>query len=97
MKYRVILSPQARADFHDLSAYDRASVRDAIDAHLQHRPTAQSRSRIKKLRGLRKPQYRMRVATLRVFYDVEDDKVLVHGIVEKTHATAWLAQRGEGI
>lgn len=95
MKHEIILSPQAREQFHDLSAYDRAKVRDAIDAHLLHRPTAESRSRIKRLRDVRKPQYRLRLADLRVFYDVEEDAVIVHGIIDKSHAAEWLAQEGE--
>ncbi|MBN1670154.1 MAG: type II toxin-antitoxin system RelE/ParE family toxin [Kiritimatiellae bacterium] len=95
MKYDVVLSPQGRAQFHGLSAYDRAEVRDAIDRHLQHRPTAESKSRIKRLRDLRKPQYRLRVGQLRVFYDVEGDMVIVHGIVDKPHVAEWLAEEGE--
>ena len=95
MTYRIILSPQASADFHGLCAYDRAKVRDAIDDYLQYAPTAESKSRIKRLRDLRKPQYRLRVDDLRVFYDVDRDVVMVHGIVEKTHAEDWLAETGE--
>jgi mRNA-degrading endonuclease RelE of RelBE toxin-antitoxin system len=95
MKHEITLSPQARAQYHGLSAYDRAKVRDAIDAHLLHRPTAESRSRIKRLRDLRKPQYRLRVDDLRVFYDVEGRDVIVHGIVDKPHAARWLAEEGE--
>jgi len=95
MKYRVTLSPQARTHFHELCAYDRAKVRDAIDDHLQRNPTVESKSRIKRLRDLRKPQYRLRVDDLRVFYDVEQDEVVVHGIVEKNHAENWLAETGE--
>lgn len=95
MKYRVTLSPEARAHFHGLCAYDRAKVRDAIDDHLQHVPSAESKSRIKRLRDLRKPQYRLRVDDLRIFYDVEQDEVIVLGIVEKAHAEEWLAKTGE--
>lgn len=95
MKHEIVFSPQARAQFHGLSAYDRAKVRDAIDTHLQHRPTAESKSRIKRLRDLRKPQYRLRVDDLRVFYDVEGQAVIVHGIVDKPHAAEWLAEEGE--
>jgi mRNA-degrading endonuclease RelE of RelBE toxin-antitoxin system len=89
------LSPQARTQFHGLSAYNRAKVRDAIDLHLQYRPTAGSRSRIKRLRGLRKPQYRLRVEEIRVFYDVGVGVVIVHGIVDKPRAAEWLAEEGE--
>lgn len=95
MKHRVTLSPQASAQFRGLCAYDRAKVRDAIDEHLVHNPTVESKSRIKRLRDLRKPRYRLRVEDLRVFYDVEQDEVVVHGIVEKNHAEEWLAETGE--
>ena len=95
MNYRVTLSPEARAHFHGLCAYDRAKVRDAIDDNLQHAPTTESKSRIKRLRDLRKPQYRLRVDDLRVFYDCEQHEVIVLGIVEKAHAEAWLAETGE--
>ena len=95
MKHEIVLSFQARAQFHGLSGYDRAKARDAIDAHLQHHPTAESKSRIKRLRDSRKPHYRLRVDDLRVFYDVEGEAVIVHGIVDKPHAAEWLAEEGE--
>jgi len=95
MKYQVILSPQAREQLHGLCAYDRAKVRDAIDEYLQHAPSAESRSRIKRLRDLKKPQYRLRVDDIRIFYDVEADQVFVLGIVEKAHAEQWLAEGGD--
>lgn len=95
MRYDIILSPQAWAQFRRLGAYDRARVRDAIDTHLEHRPAAVSKSRIKRLRGLRKPQFRLRVDDVRVFYDIEGGTVIVHGIVDKPHAADWLAQQGE--
>jgi mRNA-degrading endonuclease RelE of RelBE toxin-antitoxin system len=95
MEYTVTLSPEARVHYHRLSAYDRAKVRDAIDDHLQHAPTAESKSRIKRLRDLKKPQYRLRVDDVRVFYDVDGAAVIVLGIVEKAHADQWLAETGE--
>ena len=96
MKHEIVLSPQARAQFHGLSAYDRAKVRDAIDTHLQHHPTAESKSRIKRLRGLRQPQYRMRVDDMRVFYDVNDEsnRVEVLGFVNKSDTPEWLNLHG---
>ena len=95
MKFNIILSPAARAQFHGLSAYDRAKVRDVIDEHLLHQPMLESKSRIKRLRDVRKPQYRLRADNLRVFYDVEGDAVIVHGIVNKVYAAEWLAEQGE--
>jgi mRNA-degrading endonuclease RelE of RelBE toxin-antitoxin system len=95
MRYRVIFSPQARTDFHALSAYDRARIRDLIDKHLSNNPTMESKSRIKRLRGIKKPQYRLRADDIRVFYDVTTDEVVVHGIIDKAHAEQWLQERGE--
>ena len=40
--------------------------------HLRHDPRKVSRSRIKRLRGVRRPQFRLRVGEIRVFYDVSD-------------------------
>lgn len=51
-----------------------------------------SRSRIKRLRGLSRPQFRLRVGEVRVFYDVSRDTVEVLAIVLKSEASAWLAQ-----
>ena len=58
-----------------LDAYIRAEVKDAIEVHLRHEPTKISRSRIKRLRGLSQPQYRLRVGDIRVFYDITETTV----------------------
>jgi mRNA-degrading endonuclease RelE of RelBE toxin-antitoxin system len=94
MKYRVAFAPEALDDYHDLSARTRAEVRDAINRHLLHQPTRLSRSSIKRLRGTRKPQYRLRVGDVRVFYDVREDEVEVLAIVEKSRAAEWLEKTG---
>jgi mRNA interferase RelE/StbE len=72
----------------------RAAVRDALETHLRHEPTKTSRSRIKRLRGLSKPQYRLRVEKVRVFYDVIGSTVEVLAIVPKPEAESWLNQFG---
>ncbi len=95
MKYRVAFAPEALDDYRDLSARTRAEVRDAINRHLLHQPTRLSRSSIKRLRGTRKPQYRLRVGDVRVFYDVREDEVVVLAIVEKSRAAEWLEKTGE--
>lgn len=94
MKYRVVFAPEARDDYRDLTARTRAEVRDAISRHLLHRPTLAGKSRIKRLRGTRKPQYRLRVGDVRVFYDVREEEVEVLAIVEKSKASAWLERTG---
>ena len=95
MAFEIILAPEAINDLRRLSARDRAKLRDALEVHLRHEPTRVSKSRIKRLRGLTRPQYRLRVDELRVFYDVSGDEVQVLAIVAKTQAEAWLAEAGQ--
>jgi mRNA-degrading endonuclease RelE of RelBE toxin-antitoxin system len=94
MKYRVTFAPEARDDYDALPARIRAEVRDGINQRLVHQPMQASRSRIKRLRGTRKPQYRLRIGDVRVFYDVRQDEVKVLEIVEKVQASAWLRRSG---
>ena len=96
MVYRVLLAPEAVEDLGGLRAYDRAKVRDAIK-QLGNDPMHVGRSRIKRLRGLQKPQYRLRVEEVRVFYDViegRDPRVEVLAIVSKGKAAEWLEREG---
>jgi len=53
-----------------------------------------SKSRIKRLRGLDRPQFRLRVDEVRVFYDVQESTVQVLAIVPKAQADAWLEAEG---
>jgi mRNA-degrading endonuclease RelE of RelBE toxin-antitoxin system len=41
-----------------------------------------------------RPQFRLRVGEIRVFYDVSDQAVEVLAIVQKSEAESWLAQFG---
>ena len=77
-----------------LDAHVRARVRDAIELHLRHQPTKTSKGRIKRLRGLYRPQYRLRVGDVRVFYDVTVTRVEVLAVVMKSDAEAWLKEMG---
>jgi len=78
-----------------LRAYERAAVCDALEAHLRHEPKRVSKARIKRLRGMHRPQYRLRVAEIRVFYDVTESAVEVLAIVPKTQAMSWLESVGK--
>ena len=95
MKYEIILSPEAMDDLGDLKANIHAVVRGAIEEHLRHEPGKTSRSRIKRLRGLSRPQYRLRVGDIRIFYDVTGKRVEVLAIVPKDEAGEWLKKAGE--
>ena len=94
MRYEILLAPGAVRAFRALPARRRAEVRDALETHVRVEPTKVSRSRIKRLRGLSRPQYRLRVGEIRVFYDVTATEVQVLAIVTKDEAHAWLEQRG---
>lgn len=94
MRYELILAPEAVQAFGALPAYERAEVRDALERHLRYEPTRVSKSRIKRLRGLSQPQYRLRVGEVRVFYDVTPKVAQVLAIVTKAEAAAWLAEHG---
>ncbi len=94
MRFEIVLAPTAVAELQGLRADIRTRVRGAIEQHLRHEPTKLSRSRIKRLRGLRRPQYRLRVDEIRVFYDVTETAVQVLAIVPKRQAESWLARQG---
>jgi mRNA-degrading endonuclease RelE of RelBE toxin-antitoxin system len=95
MSYEILFAPEAIQDFKRLSARDRTIVRDAIETHLRFQPGKISRSRIKRLRGLRRPEYRLRIGDFRVFYDVGESWVEILAIVSKSDIVAWLKKVGE--
>ena len=94
MPFDIILAPEAVDDLKRLKAHVRAAVRAALETHLRHEPDKASRSPIKRLRGLRRPQYGLRVDDIRVFYDVSGTTVEILAIVSKSEAESWLAQFG---
>jgi mRNA interferase RelE/StbE len=91
MSFAVVLAPEAVEDLKRLTANVRTMVR-AIEKHLRHEPAKISRSRTKRLRGLSRPQFRLRVDEIRVFYDISDTTVEILAIVAKSEAESWLAQ-----
>lgn len=95
MRYEIILAPTAAEDLRRLDAHWRAAVRDALEVHLRHDPTRVSRSRIKRLRGLAQPQYRLRIGDIRVFYDVTEARVEVLAILFKPQVDEWLKEAGK--
>lgn len=95
MRHQILLSPEAEKNFQRLHAHIRAAVRDAMETHLRFEPTKGSKSRIKRLRGMKRPQYRLRVDEVRVYYDVTERTVEVLAIAAKSQAQAWLEEKGE--
>ena len=71
--YTIILKRSAIADLDALRKYDAPQIADAMERHLRHDPTEEGKSRIKRLRGIHNPDYRLRVGDYRVFYVVDED------------------------
>ena len=94
MRFEIILSPDAARQMRSLPAHIRSRVRDALERHLRFEPAKLSKSRIKRLRVLDHPQYRLRVDDIRVFYDVKENQVDVLAIVPKALAQEWLDDEG---
>ena len=95
MRHDIVLAPPAARQLRALRAYVRGEVLDAIERHLRFEPKRLSRSRIKSLRGLTRPQYRLRVGEVRVFYDIEEDRVEILAVIDKAEASAWLEAEGQ--
>jgi mRNA-degrading endonuclease RelE of RelBE toxin-antitoxin system len=92
MRREIVLAPEALEDLRRLEPIHRAQVRAAMEKHLRHEPTKVSRSRIKRLRDVRRPGYRLRAGEIRVFYDVSGGVVEVLAIVPKSQASKWLSE-----
>lgn len=95
MRHHIVLAAEAVRDLNALKAHIRAAVCDAFERHLRHQPTRTSRSRIRRLRGLTRPQFRLRVGEVRIFYDVSGRTVEILAIVPKSQADQWLKEAGE--
>ncbi|BAU14585.1 hypothetical protein LEP3755_51340 [Leptolyngbya sp. NIES-3755] len=95
MPYEIVLTVEAIGDLRNLRADLRSKARSAIETYLRYEPMKVSKSRIKRLRGLLHPEYRLRVDELRVFYDIRENTVEVLAIVPKSEAEDWLEQNGE--
>ncbi len=71
--YEIALKPSAIDDLDALRKFDATCIVDAMERHLSSEPTKESGTSIKRLRGIRNPDYRLRVGEYRVFYNVDED------------------------
>lgn len=94
MRYEILFAPEAVNDVQHLKAHDRSLVRDAIEKSLRHAPMHVSKSRMKRLQGMSRPQFRLRVSDIRVFYDVRESSVEVLAVVPKSASAGWLKRVG---
>jgi mRNA interferase RelE/StbE len=94
MPYEIELTEDSKRDIQALRSFERRKILDAIEGHLRHEPTKESQSRIKRLRELARPQYRLRVDDIRIFYDIVDEVVEIIAVIAKPQAAEWLAREG---
>ena len=96
MKYAIVVTRTAQEDIDRFDARWQSILFRAMREYLEHEPQKESKSRIKRLRGLRQPQYRLRVDKARIYYDVDDSaqRVEILGIALKEQSAQWLSQHG---
>lgn len=94
MRYEIQLFPDAVDDLRSLKANTRARILDAIEQFLRYEPYKESKSRIKHLRGLSSPQFRLRVDDYRVYYDITGNIVGIIALVSKKASISWLEREG---
>lgn len=70
MAYRIEYDPEAREHLQALSARQRVIVLDRVEEQLTHEPTVETRNR-KRMRPNPLAPWELRVAKLRVYYDVQ--------------------------
>jgi mRNA-degrading endonuclease RelE of RelBE toxin-antitoxin system len=94
MRYEIKLFPDAVDDLRSLKANIRARILDAIEQNLRYEPDKESKSRIKRLKGLSSPQYRLRVDDYRIYYDIRGNIVGIIALVSKKGSISWLEREG---
>ena len=83
MPYEIRYSNEVGEQLKKLRVFDRSAILDQIEQILRVNPIIVSKSRIKRLREPAPTQYRLRVGEFRVFYDVEEQAVLIIQILSK--------------
>ena len=76
-EYQIILRKAAAEDLDKISKFHAAKIADKLESHLSINPTLESKSKIKKLRGLQRTEFRFKVEPYRIFYNVDTEKGIV--------------------
>lgn len=72
MAFDIEITHSAERDLDRLRAFHRSKILGALEQYLCHAPTQVSHSRIKCLRLMGSPAYRLRVDNYRVYYDADE-------------------------
>jgi mRNA-degrading endonuclease RelE of RelBE toxin-antitoxin system len=97
MAFEIEFVPESEEDLEGIRPFYRNQILDAIELHLGHTPTQISRSRIKRLRSVESPAYRLRVGEFRVFYDVDEEQrvVMVLRVLSKEQSLQYLREAND--
>jgi mRNA interferase RelE/StbE len=90
MPYEIRYSNEALDQLRMIRNFDRTTILDQIEQVLAVNRTIVSRARVKRLREPAPTQYRLRVGEFRVFYDVEEETVLIIQILNKQESQDYL-------
>jgi mRNA interferase RelE/StbE len=77
-EYAIVLKPTAMKDLDKLSRFDVVTISDVMEECLRDEPAKESKSRIKRLKGISDPDYRLRVGDYRVFYSIDETECRVN-------------------
>ncbi len=97
MEFEIEVTAEAEKDLDAIRPYYRRQILDGLERFLRHAPTQESRARIKRLRLLDSPAYRLRLGDFRVFYDVDETAavVTVLRVLSKEASLAYLPKLEE--
>jgi len=90
MPYEFRYSNEAVEQLKNLRVFDRTTILDQIEQILIVKPTVVSKSRIMRLREPAATQYRLRIGEFGVFYDVEEEAVLIIQVLSKQDSIDYL-------
>jgi mRNA interferase RelE/StbE len=90
MPYEIRYSNEAVEQLKKLRVFDRIAILDQIEQLLSVNPNAVSKSRIKRFREPAPTQCRLRVGEFRVFYDLEEEAVLIIQVLSKQDSIDYL-------
>lgn len=94
MAFEIEIVAEAEADLDEILPFYRSRILDAVEQYLRYAPTQISRARIKQLRLVESPAFRLRVDDYRVFYDVDMELriVTVLRVLSKEQSLLYLAE-----
>ena len=92
--YEIRLKPSAIRALDRLQKNEAARIADGMEKHLGAEPMKESKSRIKRLKGISDPDYRLRIGDYRIFYNVTRGRVDVLRVMHKDETREYYEELG---